>query len=76
MRCFQMPGLEIYELWLRTGWADPADWVEFLCEGEGVFGDCETPNTGSLSGHWPGEIEGDKQCSQDNCHHSLNLNNQ
>ena len=68
-----MPGLEIYELWLRTGWGDPADWVEFLCEGEGVFGDCEA-NTGSLSVVWPGE-EGE-QCSEDHCQHSLTLNNQ
>merc|ERR1712026_16405 len=49
----KMPGLEIYDLWLRTGWGDPLDWVEFLCEGEGVFGDC---NTGAQLQHWPGEL--------------------
>ena len=48
-----MPGLEIYELWLRTGWADPEDWLEFLCEGEGVFGDC---NEEVSPHHWPGEV--------------------
>ena len=34
---------------------DPAAWLEFLCEGEGVFGDCvmDDPPT-----QWPGEGEG------------------
>ena len=49
----QMPGLQIYDLWLRTGHGDPADWLEFLCEGEGVFGDC---NEEVSPHHWPGEV--------------------
>merc|ERR1719228_980232 len=36
----KMRGVEIYDLWLRTGHRDPLEWVEFMCEGEGVFGDC------------------------------------
>jgi hypothetical protein len=35
-----MRGLELYDLWLRAGHRHPASWIEFLCEGEGVFGDC------------------------------------
>lgn len=70
LNVLQMPGLEIYELWLRTGWADPGDWLEFLCEGEGVFGDCTTSL--SMSQHWPGEGEAEHTEYQ----HSLTLNNQ
>ena len=29
-----MSGIEIYDLWLRTGHGDPLDWIEFMCEGE------------------------------------------
>jgi hypothetical protein len=36
----RMRGLELYDLWLRAGHRHPASWIEFLCEGEGVFGDC------------------------------------
>ena len=69
-----MPGLEIYELWLRTGWADPEDWLEFLCEGEGVFGDCTSTSTSTSTSTgglaqsqlWPGEGQAD----------SVTLNNQ
>ena len=48
----RMKGLELYDLWLRAGHRHPASWLEFLCEGEGVFGDCiqETFHPA----HWPG----------------------
>merc|ERR1712126_32182 len=36
----RMSAAELYDLWLRTGYRHPREWVEFLCEGEGVFGDC------------------------------------
>ena len=71
---FQMPGPEIYELWLRTGWADPGDWLEFLCEGEGVFGDCNTDRgTGGLALSWPGETD---TCGPACDSQSLTLNHQ
>jgi hypothetical protein len=47
----KMPGLELYDLWLKAGHRHPAAWVEFLCEGEGVFADCFQE---SLPAHWPG----------------------
>ena len=48
-----MKGIEIYDLWLRTGHRDPLEWIEFMCEGEGPFGDClENKNIDS----WPGEV--------------------
>ena len=36
----KLKGLEMYDMWLRTGHADHHQWTEFLCEGEGVFSDC------------------------------------
>ena len=30
-----MHGIEIYDLWLRTGHSDPLDWIEFMCEAGG-----------------------------------------
>ena len=48
-----MRGIEIYDLWLRTGHGDPLDWIEFMCEGEGPFGDClENKNLDT----WPGNM--------------------
>ena len=49
----QMKGYEIYDLWLRTGHRGSHDWVEFMCEGEGVFADClEEISVDS----WPAEV--------------------
>ena len=47
-----MKGIEIYDLWLRTGHSTTQEWVEFMCEGEGIYGDCirEVGNEG-----WPAE---------------------
>ena len=61
-----MPGLEIYDLWLRTGHSDPMEWVEFMCEGEGVFGDC---NDVRHPNQWPGE-----HCLKEKCENSVTLN--
>ena len=47
-----MRGGELYDLWLRTGHSSPQEWEEFLCEGEGVFGDCLEEKRG-----WPGEAD-------------------
>jgi hypothetical protein len=47
----RMKGLELYDLWLRAGHRHPASWVEFLCEGEGVFGDCLLDSFHPA--HWP-----------------------
>jgi len=49
----KMKGMELYDLWLRTGHRDPESWIEFLCDGEGVFGDCIMEDDGS---DWPWEI--------------------
>ena len=62
----RMDAAELYDLWLRylqlvpavpvcalcrAGHRHPKEWMEFLCEGEGVFGDCleDVPLH-----HWPG----------------------
>ena len=56
-----MKGLEIYDLWLRTGHSDPAEWVEFMCEGEGPFADC----LGEISqDSWPAEVCLDKDSKE------------
>ena len=56
-----MKGIEIYDLWLRTGHRDPAEWVEFMCEGEGVFADC----LGEISADsWPAEVCLDKDANE------------
>ena len=63
---FQMKGIEIYDLWLRTGHRDPLEWIEFMCEGEGPFGDClENKNIDS----WPGEVCENKE----NCDTTVTL---
>ena len=49
----KMKGIEIYDLWLRTGHSDTAEWVEFLCEGEGVFADCLSDISADS---WPAEV--------------------
>ena len=49
-----MSGIEIYDLWLRTGHGDPLDWIEFMCEGE-VSCDWSTL-TAILSSDWPGAL--------------------
>ena len=55
----QMKGIEIYDLWLRTGHGDPLEWLEFMCEGDGPFGDCLE---NKLVDAWPGEVcEGSKE---------------
>eukprot|EP00092_Neocalanus_flemingeri_P014149 GFUD01015263.1.p1 GENE.GFUD01015263.1~~GFUD01015263.1.p1 ORF type:complete len:258 (+),score=61.47 GFUD01015263.1:103-774(+) len=57
----KMKGIEIYDLWLRTGHSDPAEWFEFLCEGEGVFGDCLV-DIGPDS--WPAEVCMEKETQE------------
>ena len=64
-----MSGIEIYDLWLRTGHTDPLDWVEFMCEGEGPFGDC---TEGKSLDTWPAETCEDKE----KCESSVTLNQQ
>ena len=64
-----MSGIEIYDLWLRTGHTDPLDWVEFMCEGEGPFGDC---TEGKSLDMWPAEACEDKE----KCESSVTLNQQ
>ena len=32
-----MHGIEIYDLWLRTGHGDPLDWIEFMCEAGEIY---------------------------------------
>ena len=54
----KMKGFEIYDLWLRTGHRDPVEWLEFMCEGEGVFGDC-LEEIGP--DNWPAEVCLDKE---------------
>ena len=63
-----MSGIEIYDLWLRTGHSDPLDWLEFMCEGEGPFGDCTESRSLDT---WPAEVCEDKE----KCESSVTLNN-
>jgi len=49
-----LKGLEVYDFWLRTGHRDPIEYAEFLCEGEGAFGDCNHHELHGLD-LWPGE---------------------
>ncbi|XP_023330523.1 uncharacterized protein LOC111702939 isoform X2 [Eurytemora carolleeae] len=53
----KMKGLELYDLWLRAGHRHPASWIEFMCEGEGVFGDCIQDDDGT---DWPWEMHRQK----------------
>ena len=64
-----MKGIEIYDLWLRTGHRDPLEWIEFMCEGEGPFGDC---TEGKSLDTWPAETCEDKE----KCESSVTLNQQ
>lgn len=64
-----MSGIEIYDLWLRTGHSDPLDWVQFMCEGEGPFGDCAE---GKSLDTWPAKVCEDKE----KCESSVTLNHQ
>merc|ERR1719341_351725 len=50
----KMRGMELYELWLRAGHRNPVSWIEFMCEGEGVFGDCSEA-CAYKSQDWPWE---------------------
>ena len=64
-----MSGIEIYDLLLRPGHSDPLDWVEFMCEGEGPFGDCAE---GKSLDTWPTKVCEDKE----KCESSVTLNHQ
>ena len=58
-----MKGIEIYDLWLRTGHRDPLEWIEFMCEGDGPFGDCLENKV--MQDVWPGEVcENKESCDK------------
>jgi len=49
----KMRGIELYDLWLRAGHRNPLAWIEFMCEGEGVFSDCTQEDDAN---DWPWEV--------------------
>ena len=36
----KLKGIEIYDMWLRTSANSPEGFEQFLCFGEGIYGDC------------------------------------
>jgi len=67
-----MKGIEIYDLWLRTGHGDPLEWIEFMCEGDGPFGDCLENKV--LQEVWPGEVCENKD--KDKCDKTVTIASQ